>query len=266
MHCQSSFAKMMGFTKRSTHPTRYAPSIPMEPFRKQQPLVLWSLPVLLLLSGCGGPMPECDSLDARNSVVKIVSGDSNNALVNYALKNSSAVAAMVSNASTEAEKLAIGERARQGAGYRLDDTIRMNSRSRATRTVACSGLLYVTVGDTTAQKQVDFKVEQTADGKMLVSVSPFLFWASVDFDFARMRFFGLRSERGERQTTKLNWFAGRRANRFAGRMLDAVIPGHRAATSPEIHNHHREYGFRACAKWRTREWQWYIEARRMGGA
>jgi hypothetical protein len=39
---------------------------------------------LLLLSGCGGAEPECDSLDTRNSVVKIVSGDSNNALVNWA--------------------------------------------------------------------------------------------------------------------------------------------------------------------------------------
>jgi hypothetical protein len=33
----------------------------------------------------------------------------------------------------------------------------------------------VTVGDTIAQKQVDFKVELTTDGKMSVSVDPFLF-------------------------------------------------------------------------------------------
>jgi hypothetical protein len=151
-------------------------SIPMEPFRKEQPLVLWSLPVLLLLSGCGGgATPECDSLDARSSVVKIVSGDGNNALLNYALKNSSAVEAMVSNARTEAEKLTIWDSARQGAVYRLDETILMNSRSRAARTVTCTGLLYVTVGDTTAEKEIEFKVEQTADGKLSVSVSPFLF-------------------------------------------------------------------------------------------
>jgi hypothetical protein len=55
----------------------------MKYFRERQ-TVLWSLPVLLLLSGCGGAEPECDSLDTRNSVVKIVSGDSNNALVNWA--------------------------------------------------------------------------------------------------------------------------------------------------------------------------------------
>jgi hypothetical protein len=150
-------------------------SIPMEPFRTEQPLVLWSLPVLLLLSGCGGPEPVCDTLETRDSVVKIVSADSNNALVTYVLKNSDSVAAMVNNANSEAEKRAIWERARQGAVYSLDDTIHMSSSSRATRTATCSGSLNVTVGDTSAQKEVDFKVEQTADGKIRVSVSPFLF-------------------------------------------------------------------------------------------
>jgi FKBP-type peptidyl-prolyl cis-trans isomerase len=130
---------------------------------------------LLLLSGCGGTEPECDSLDTRNSVIKVVSDDSNNALVNYAAKNSSAVEAMLRKTNSEAEKSAILEKARQGAAYRLDDTIRMNSRNKAKRTVTCSGLLYATVEDATAQKQVDFKVEQTADGNVLVSVSPFQF-------------------------------------------------------------------------------------------
>jgi hypothetical protein len=82
---------------------------------------------------------------------------------------------MVRNATPEAEKLAIWEKARQGAVYILDDTILTNSRNRATRAVTCSGLLYVTVGDTIAQKQVDFKVERTTDGRMSVSVDPFLF-------------------------------------------------------------------------------------------
>jgi hypothetical protein len=147
----------------------------MKPFRKKQPLALWWFSVLLSLNGCGGAEPECDSLDTHNSVVKIISDDSNNALVNYAVKNSSSVAAMVSNTNAEAEKLAIWEKARQSAVYRLDDTILTNSRNRATRAVTCSGLLYVIVGDTIAQKQVDFKVERTTDGKMSVSVDPFLF-------------------------------------------------------------------------------------------
>jgi hypothetical protein len=71
--------------------------------------------------------------------------------------------------------LAIWEKARRDAVYTLDDTIRMRSRNRATRAVTCSGLLYVTVADTTAQKEIEFKVEQTTDGNMFVSVSPFLF-------------------------------------------------------------------------------------------
>jgi hypothetical protein len=148
-------------------------SIPMKLFRKRPPLFLSRFPVLLLLCGCGAAGPECGSLDARNSVIKIVADDHNNSLVNYAVKNSSSVAEMVSNANAEAEKSAIREKARQGAIYTLDDTIVMNSR--AARAVTCTGLLYVKVGDTTAQKAVEFKVEQMADGKTSVSVSPFLF-------------------------------------------------------------------------------------------
>jgi hypothetical protein len=142
---------------------------------RERRLAFGYLPVLLLLSGCGGVEPECDSPDTRNSVIKIMSGDSNNALVNYAAKNSSAVAARLSKTNSEAERSAILEKARQGAAYRLDDTIRTNSRNKAKRTVTCSGLLYATVEDATAQKQVDFKVEQSADGNVSVSVSPFQF-------------------------------------------------------------------------------------------
>ena len=149
-------------------------SIPMKLFRKEQSLVLWCFTASLLLSSCGGAGPECGSLDTRNSVVKIVSDDNNNALVNYAVKNSSSVAAIVDTKS-EAEKLGIWEKARQGAVYRLDDTILMNSRNRPAQEVTCSGLLYVTVADVTAQKEVEFKVKQTADGKIIVSVNPFLF-------------------------------------------------------------------------------------------
>jgi hypothetical protein len=150
-------------------------SIPMELFTTEQSLVLWCLSASLLLSSCGGAGPECGSLDTRNSVVKIVSDDTNNKLVNYAAKNSNSVAAMVGDTKSEAEKLRIWEKARQGAVYRLDDTILMNSRNRAAQEVTCTGLLYVTVADATAQKEVEFKVKQTADGKTIVSVNPFLF-------------------------------------------------------------------------------------------
>ena len=74
-------------------------SIPMKLFRKEQSLVLWCFTASRLLSSCGGAGPECGSLDTRNSVVTIVSDDNNNALVNYAVKNSSSVAAMVDTKS-----------------------------------------------------------------------------------------------------------------------------------------------------------------------
>jgi hypothetical protein len=139
-------------------------------FRKQHPSVLWCLPVLLLLSGCGDAGPDCDTPDARNSVLKSVADDRNNRLVNYAAENSDAVAELLSRATAEAEKSAIMDKAKQGAVYSLDDTIVVNSRNRGA--AICTGLLYVRIGDTTAQKQVDFKVEQAADGKISVSVKP----------------------------------------------------------------------------------------------
>lgn len=134
-----------------------------------------TLLVLLLLSGCGGVGPECDSIDARNSVLKIASDDSNNALANYAARNSSVVEAKTNNARTEAEKSEIWKKAAQGASYALDDAISTNSTSNDKRSVTCSGLLSATVEDATAQKQVDFKVEETLEGKVSVSVSPFQF-------------------------------------------------------------------------------------------
>jgi hypothetical protein len=108
-------------------------------------------------------------------VIKIVSDDSNNALVDYAARNSGAVTEMANHTNTETEKSAIMEKARKGAAYKLDETIRTGARNKAQRTVSCSGLLYATVEDATAEKEVDFKVEQTADGKLLVSVNPFQF-------------------------------------------------------------------------------------------
>ena len=143
--------------------------------RKEQSLVLWCFSASLLLSSCGGAEPECGSLDTRNSVVKIVSDDTNNKLVNYAAKNSSSVEAMVGDAKSEAEKLAIWEKAKQAAVYRLDDTILMNPSNRTGQEITCIGLLHVTVADVTAQKEVEFKMKQAADGKIIVSVKSFLF-------------------------------------------------------------------------------------------
>ncbi len=117
-------------------------SITMKLLRKERSLVLWCFSASLLLSSCGGAGPECGSLAGTKS---------------------------------EAEKLEIWEKARQGAVYRLDDTILMNPSNRTGQEVTCIGLLYVTVADVTAQKEVEFKMKQTADGKIIVSVNPFLF-------------------------------------------------------------------------------------------
>jgi hypothetical protein len=142
-------------------------------FRKQPPSVLWCFPVLLLLGGCGETGPECGSPDARNSIIRSVADNRNNALLNFAVDNSDAVEELVKNASAEADKSAIREKAKQDAVYSLDATIVLNSRTA--RAASCTGLLYVSVGDTTVQKEVEFSVEQAADGKTSVSVKPFQF-------------------------------------------------------------------------------------------
>jgi hypothetical protein len=150
-------------------------SIQMQLLKKRLLSIFWSFSAFLLLSSCGEQQPSCDSLEVRNLVVKTIADDKNNSLVNYAAKNSSMVAKMVAEVDAEADKLSILEKAKEGAVYTLDNTVIVNSRNRATQTLSCSGILSVTVEDTTAQKQVDFTVEQPAKGIILVSVKPFLF-------------------------------------------------------------------------------------------
>jgi hypothetical protein len=149
----------------------------MKPFGKEQFLFVGFASALLSLSGCGEAGPECGAPDTRNSIVETIAGDSNNKLVNFAVRNSNVVAAMVGDTNVEAEKLAIWEKARLGAVYSLDDTISIKSRDRTTHAATCIGYLDVTVADTTAEKEIEFRVVQTTDGKVLVSVSPFLFKA-----------------------------------------------------------------------------------------
>jgi len=52
--------------------------ITMKLRRRKRPSALWLFTVLLLLSGCAEEESECASLEAKNSVVKIISNDSNN--------------------------------------------------------------------------------------------------------------------------------------------------------------------------------------------
>jgi flagellar basal body-associated protein FliL len=131
------------------------------------------LPVLLLLNGCGDAGPACDSAEVRSSVVRLVADNRDNPLVKFAVENSSSIAEMLGHANAEAEKSAIRDKAKQAATYALDDNILVNSSSG--RTATCTGVIGVSVGDTSAQKEVEFKVEQAADGKISVSVKPFLF-------------------------------------------------------------------------------------------
>ena len=150
-------------------------SIQMQLLQKKRFSVFWSLSAFLLLNSCGEEQPTCGSLEARNLVVKTIADDKNNSLVNYAVKNSNKVAKMAAEVDAEADKLVILEKAKEAAVYTLDETVIVNSRNRATQTLSCSGILSVTVEDTTAQKQVDFTLEQPAKGIILVSVKPFLF-------------------------------------------------------------------------------------------
>jgi hypothetical protein len=142
-------------------------------FGRKPRQALSCFPVLLLLSGCGETGPDCGSSDVRSSVVRSVADNRNNPLLNFAVQNSDAVDEMMRNANSSAEKSAIFEKAKQDAIYSLDDTIVLNSKKAGAS--SCTGLMYVKVGDTVAQKEVEFRVEQTADGKISVSVSPFLF-------------------------------------------------------------------------------------------
>jgi len=135
------------------------------PYFRKPPMVFWSFPFLLFLSGCDAA-PECDSFETRNAVLKTVSDDHKNALVEYAAKNSTM--AKSSDASSEAEK------SKQQPSYVLGEKIVTTSTSKDKRTLKCSSSISATVGDTKASKEVNFTVQQS-DGKITVSVDPFQF-------------------------------------------------------------------------------------------
>jgi hypothetical protein len=138
------------------------------PYFRKRPIVFWSFPFLIFLSGCDAK-PECDNFETRNAVLKTVSDDHNNALVEYAAKNPNM--AKSSDASSEAEK------SKQQPLYLLGEKIitRSTSENENKRTLKCSGSISVTVGDTKASKEIDFTVQQSSDGKITVSVAPFQF-------------------------------------------------------------------------------------------
>jgi hypothetical protein len=59
--------------------------------------------------------------------------------------------------------------------YLLGDKMVTVSTGDNKRTMKCSGALSVTVGEAKATKEVNFTVQQAADGKTTVSVEPFQF-------------------------------------------------------------------------------------------
>jgi hypothetical protein len=134
-------------------------------YLRKRPMVFWSFPCLIFLSGCSANPFECDSFETRNAVLKSVSDDHNNALVKYAAQNPNMTRS--SGAGSEAEK--------QKPLYLLGEKIVTTSASKDERTLTCRGSISVTVGDTKASKEVSFTVQQSPDDKISVSVDPFQF-------------------------------------------------------------------------------------------
>jgi hypothetical protein len=120
------------------------------------------LPLLFILGGCGRPPVECESPETRNAVLAAVSDDHGNALAVFAAKNSNVPA---SDANSERAK----------PFYRLGDTMVTISTSGDKRTLKCTGMMSVVVGDTRASKNVNFTAQRSTDGKLSVSVEPFQF-------------------------------------------------------------------------------------------
>jgi hypothetical protein len=56
--------------------------------------------IVASLSGCVAAEPDCGSVDAHDAVIRIASDHNNNPLINYAIKNSKAVAEEVSNSAS----------------------------------------------------------------------------------------------------------------------------------------------------------------------
>jgi predicted membrane-bound mannosyltransferase len=136
------------------------------PYFRKPAMLFWSFPFLIFLTGCDAK-PECDSFETRNAVLKTVSDDHNNALIKYAVRNSTM--AKSSDASAEANN------SKQQPLYALAEKIATTSTSENKRTLKCSGSMSVTIGETKASKEINFTVQQSPDGNISVSVDPFQF-------------------------------------------------------------------------------------------
>lgn len=127
-----------------------------------------SLPALILLAGCDAQSkPECDSFETRNAVLQTVSSDRGNHLAKFAASHSATANAPGTGSTAENPD--------QKPLYLLGEKMVTVSTADNKRTLKCSGALSVTVGEAKASKEVDFTVQQGADGKTTVSVEPFQF-------------------------------------------------------------------------------------------
>ena len=97
-------------------------------------------------------------------MLKTISEDHRNALVEYVAKSSNATKS--SDASSEAEK------SKQQPQYALGEKVATTSTSADKRTLKCSGSI-----SAKASKEVNFTVQQS-DGEIAVSVEPFQFKAN----------------------------------------------------------------------------------------
>src|SRR3984885_13802220 len=122
------------------------------PYFRKQPIVFWSFPFLIFLSGCDAK-PECDSFETRNAVLHTVSAAHNNALGEFAAKNSTM--AKSSDASSEVEK------SKQQLLYVLGEKIVTTSTSENKRTLKCSGSMSGTGGNPKAPKKVNLPANQS---------------------------------------------------------------------------------------------------------
>jgi hypothetical protein len=118
----------------------------------------WTLPFVILLSGCGGAEPECDTIETRQAVLQAVSDDHNNPLVAFAERDSSMKAAL-----KDSKPL-----------YQLGQRL-VTTKKDGKRTLQCSGAISVSVGDTKATKEIEFSVQRTSDDNVSVAVVPFQF-------------------------------------------------------------------------------------------
>ena len=98
-------------------------------------------------------------------MLKSVSGDHSNHLAVFAAKNSPASKDRDGKGSPEDAK----------PEYSLGEKIVATSTSQDKRTLNCSGAISATVGGRKASKEVNFTVQQAADGEISVSVAPFQF-------------------------------------------------------------------------------------------